>query len=303
MYDGPVIDAHMHLWDLAVGRYPWLMPNGNFGPKGRLDVLKGESYVLADYRRDAAGVPVVASVHVEALWDPGDDPLAETLWLEKLERDDDLIARYVVGVPFRRPNTTGIIHLQAQFPRVKAVRQTIAWTPSSERRMVPEPDITRDPTWREAIPALLEHNLALELLMYPWQGDNVAELAHAYPELRVIVNHIASPIEQDEAGISRWSDAIARMAVNDNVFIKMSAAAAYVEAPTRAKVAPYLDHVLASFGSARVMFGSDFPVGGLVGWSFREYFDTYRECLRHLDPRDQWNVFFGSASAVYDIQP
>jgi predicted TIM-barrel fold metal-dependent hydrolase len=24
MYDGPVIDAHHHLWELSGGRYPWL---------------------------------------------------------------------------------------------------------------------------------------------------------------------------------------------------------------------------------------------------------------------------------------
>jgi predicted TIM-barrel fold metal-dependent hydrolase len=24
MYQGPIVDAHHHLWDLAMGRHPWL---------------------------------------------------------------------------------------------------------------------------------------------------------------------------------------------------------------------------------------------------------------------------------------
>ena len=28
LYRGPIIDAHIHLWDLGMDRHPWLRPTG-----------------------------------------------------------------------------------------------------------------------------------------------------------------------------------------------------------------------------------------------------------------------------------
>ena len=68
IYDGPIIDAHHHLWDLGLQRHPWLAAGaGELGGLGDLETLK-RNYLPADYRRDAARQNVVATVHVEAGW-------------------------------------------------------------------------------------------------------------------------------------------------------------------------------------------------------------------------------------------
>ncbi|NQX28058.1 amidohydrolase family protein [Microbacteriaceae bacterium VKM Ac-2854] len=301
LYDGPIIDAHTHLWDLSNDDYPWLMPTGSFGPKGRLDVLKGKDYLLENYRTDIAGCGVVASVHVEALFDPAKGLINETVWLETLDKSDNLAIRYTVGVAFGAADTERDIRAQAAFGRTKAVRQVIAWTPHPDRRMVPEADLARDPVWREAIPVLIELGLALEVLMYPWQAENVAELAADFPQLQIIVDHIGSPIEQDEAGLVRWREGITVMAAQPNVAVKASAAAAYLTEKTPAGIIPFVDHLVESFGADRVMFGSDFPVGTLVGWSYSEYLDAYRAAVRGLSRDEQEAVFFRTAARIYDI--
>ncbi len=61
MYDGPVIDAHHHLWDLAMGRHPWLAATaGELGGLGDLGPIR-RNYLPADFLADAAGRTVVAS--------------------------------------------------------------------------------------------------------------------------------------------------------------------------------------------------------------------------------------------------
>src|SRR5262245_53410846 len=93
-YSGPVIDPHHHLWDLSLGRYPWLDPKAaSSGGLGDLAPLR-RNYLPADYLRDAAEHNVVATVHVEAGW-TGDDGLGETHWLETLARRGNVAARYV----------------------------------------------------------------------------------------------------------------------------------------------------------------------------------------------------------------
>ena len=86
MYDGPIIDAHCHLWDLRMDRHPWLRPTGGaLQAHGDLTAIR-RNYLVDDYRRDATNQNVVASVHVEAGWDRADDPLAEIRWLETLDK-------------------------------------------------------------------------------------------------------------------------------------------------------------------------------------------------------------------------
>ena len=79
LYDGPIIDAHHHLWELGSGRYSWLTD----GPR---EVVFGSTaplirdYFLADYLADMAGIGLVKSVHIQASF--YEDPVAETRWLQ-----------------------------------------------------------------------------------------------------------------------------------------------------------------------------------------------------------------------------
>ena len=71
-YAGPVIDPHHHLWDLSLGKHPWLAPR-NDGEKafGSIDAIRTD-YGIAEYLRDAKGQNIVATVHVEAGWSDAD---------------------------------------------------------------------------------------------------------------------------------------------------------------------------------------------------------------------------------------
>jgi predicted TIM-barrel fold metal-dependent hydrolase len=297
-YDGPLIDAHTHLWDLSMDKHPWLRPAGDFGPKGRFDALKGKNYSLAQYRADIDGTDVIASVHVEALWDPQDGRVNETRWLETLN-GGRLASRYVAGVSFDTPATESELRQQAAFERVRGVRQVIAWTPNPDRRMVAEESLARGAGWLAAIPLLLELDLHLELLLYPYQAGDVAALATEFPELPIVVNHIGSPIEQDVEGIARWHDAIATMADSRNVLVKLSAAGAYPIEKSGAAMARLVDPVIDAFGAERVMWGSDFPVGTLVGWSYATYLDAYRQIIARRSVAEQQQIFFSNANQLY----
>ena len=72
MYSGPIIDPHIHLWDLSMKKHAWLLPSdGAVQALGGLDKLR-QDFGVEDYLHDAANQPVEAAVHIEALWDRSD---------------------------------------------------------------------------------------------------------------------------------------------------------------------------------------------------------------------------------------
>jgi len=61
----PKVDAHHHLWDLAMGKHPWLIPPVTPRMYGdHTPICK--DYLIDDFRRDSAPHNVVKSVHVQA---------------------------------------------------------------------------------------------------------------------------------------------------------------------------------------------------------------------------------------------
>ncbi|WP_186329527.1 amidohydrolase family protein [Agrococcus jejuensis] len=299
-YDGPVIDAHTHLWDLSMDRHPWLRPAGDFGPKGRLDRLKGKDYVLEHYRADVEGTQVAASVHVEALWDASRSPIEETRWLETLD-GGAFASRYVGAAAFGGDATEDVLREQASYERMRGIRQVVAWTPHPDRRMAPRDGILREAAWRRSVELLVELDLHLELLLYPYQADDVLALARDLPDLPIVVNHIGSPIEQDAEGVARWRASIATMAQAPNVLVKLSAAAAYPEEKSVDAMRPFVAPIVAELGADRVLWGSDFPVGTLVGWPYARYLEAYRTILDERTVDEQRAVLFGTANRLYRL--
>jgi hypothetical protein len=83
MYSGPIIDTHMHLWDLANG-YAWLNgPDPNFERLiGNYDALR-RNFIASDYAALTHGHKVLKSVHIQAFGFP-ENPVGETAWLQAL---------------------------------------------------------------------------------------------------------------------------------------------------------------------------------------------------------------------------
>ena len=85
--DCPVADAHHHLWSFAHGRYPWLQNEYDAGRffLGDYRALC-QDFLPAHYRAASAGCNVVATVHIEAERDRGEQ-VAETAWLHAQHAD------------------------------------------------------------------------------------------------------------------------------------------------------------------------------------------------------------------------
>jgi predicted TIM-barrel fold metal-dependent hydrolase len=282
-----------------MGRPGWLTQAGGVGGLGNLAQLHRD--VLVDtFRRESAHQPIVASVHIEALWDPT-DPVGETRWLETLDKSSGVAVRYTAAAPLGTPRGLPVLEEQASFERVVGIRQILSFHPTQPgKSFAPRGDIALDPAWQRDVARVASLGLLLELMMYPYQLDQVVALARAQPDLRIVINHCASPIDRDADGMARWRDSVTRLAAEPNILIKVSNAAGYDPQPTDDSLGRVMRHCIESFGTARTMLATDWPVAGLKK-TYDEIYSDLRRVTADLTPAEQRALFHDNAAMVYRI--
>lgn len=300
MYSGPIIDAHTHLWDLSMNKHPWLSTtDSSVQALGGLETLR-QTYVVDDYRRDSANQDIVASVHIEALWDTS-DPLGETRWLDTLDKSHGVAARYIASAPFGTPEAAGVLEQQAACPRVTGIRDILSFHPTNpSKSFASRADKAFDPAWREDIARLVPLNLTFELMMYPYQLDAVLDVARRLPDLTLVVNHCASPIDRDEDGMQRWRDAVRQLAGEPNILLKVSNVAGYDPHPTDESIRAVALHCIDCFGPERTMLATDWPVARM-NTGFDEIYAGFKRITADMAAHEQRALFHGNARRVYRL--
>jgi len=301
MYSGPIIDAHTHLWDLSMQKHPWLSPSDASVPAiSGLDKLR-RTYLVEDYRRDTANQDIVASVHIEALWDPA-DPAGETRWLETLDKSSGVALRYIASAPFGTPDAARILDEQAACRRVTGIRDILSFHPTNPAKSFAQRgDKAFDPAWRQDVARLPGLGLTFELMMYPYQLDGVLSVARENPNLTLVVNHCASPIDRDEAGMQRWRASVRQLAGEPNILLKISNVAGYDPQPTYDSVRDVALHCLDCFGPDRSILATDWPVASL-NTTFDAIYDTFRRITADLTDREQSALFHDNARRLYRME-
>ncbi len=298
-YRGPIIDAHHHLWDLGMDRHPWLRPTGgSVEALGDLASIR-RNYLVEDYRRDAKNQNIVATVHVEASWDKADDPLAEINWLETLDKSSGVAVRYIGFAPLAASDAADTLDRLAAVRRCVGIRQMLSWHPSDPAKsFAPRADVADAPDWRRGVALLAGHGFLLELMLYPYQAEQLVRLARDFPDQRFVINHCGSPVDRDGEGMERWRQGLKLLGQAENISIKISALTAYDPHPTLDSLRDVTLHCIDCFGTERSMFGSDFPVGRL--WTtFDAIFDGFKAIVTDLSEREQRALFYENARRLY----
>jgi predicted TIM-barrel fold metal-dependent hydrolase len=294
----PIVDAHHHLWDLTRNHYPWLAerPNEHFflGDYGALR----RNYLPADYRADAEGHDVVATVHVEAEWDRADQ-VGETAWVASMADDEGLPDVMVGHAWFDDPDVEAVLEAHAAHPRMRGIRSKPA-----RPGQAPGDDEARgsmsDPAWRRGFALLARYGLSWDLRVPHQQLGEAAALVGAYPDIAVALNHTGFPWDRSAAGLAAWRASLRTLAERPNVHVKLSELGLR-DAPWRYEDnrAVVLD-AIEIFGAERCMFASNFPVAGLR-IDFGSLYDAYKRMVADFTPAERRALFCDNAARFYRI--
>ncbi len=294
-YDGPIIDAHHHLWDASLGRHPWMTDPDS--PVKALGAFMTQDYLMADYLADIGKQPVTGSVFIETGWDRVRPVDEELRWLDSLACPGAIAARRIAWAPLASAQAEAALDILAAHRGVVGVRETIRWHPDPAKRWAEE-GLMDAPAWRHGAKALIPRGLLLEVLMNPYQCPDVARLAADLPGLTIVVNHCASPLDRDEASVARWRDGLKLMAAQANIRIKLSNFPAYGVDKSPAALRGTVMTILDAFTPSRAMFGTDYPVGRRA-MPYQEICENFRDIAAAFSAAEQRALFHDNAARLY----
>lgn len=291
-------DAHHHLWDLAQNHYPWLA-----GPPqdpadvtgiGRLQ----HNYLVADLRADTAGLPLVASVHVEAAHDPA-DPVRETSWLQSQSDAEGLPSAIVAAAVLEAPDVESILDRHLEYPAVRGIRQMLDRNPHTGASE--ETTLLDDPAWRRGLGLLAPRGLSFDLQILPSQLHAAARLAADFADLVFVLNHGGYHVPGASQSEQQWRDGITQLAKLPNVFVKASGYDAVDPHWGARGYRDYLSTLLDTFGIDRVLFASNFPVDRRTT-SYRALIESTLAATSALTAAELDEFFFTNAVKVYRLK-
>ncbi|MFT3718625.1 amidohydrolase family protein [Pseudorhodoferax sp.] len=272
-----MIDAHFHIWQLARGDYGWLTPA--LGPIHR-DVA------LADWRAVAGPCGVQGGVLVQAA--PTE---AETDFLLRAAAPCPEVLGVVGWADLLAPDAPARIEALARRPKLRGLRPML--------QDIADPDWVLQDALRPALAAMARCGLAFDALVQPRHLPRLLRLAARHPDLVLVIDHGAKPaIPGDAAGWAAWTDGLARLARETAAFCKLSGL--WTEAAAGAPVEALERHarwLLGTFGPARCLWGSDWPVLELAG----RYPAWLAAARGWVAPADRAAVFEGTARRAYGI--
>jgi L-fuconolactonase len=273
------IDAHLHVWDLAVSEYAWLTPE-----HGALHATFPPSAARAELA--AAGID--AAVLVQA---------------EDSERDTG----YLLDVAGEHSWVAGVVGWVRLDDPARAARQLDRWQQHRAFRGVrhlvhddPREDFLDLPSVRRSLRMLAERGLPFDVPdAWPRHLDAVERLAADLPELTVVVDHLAKPPRgRDDFG--QWQEAIRAVARHPNTVAKVSGLQ-FPGAPfTTAAIRPVFDHALELFGPARLMYGGDWPMTVAEG-GYAAVWRVLSGLIGELSQDERACLLSGTAKRVYGL--
>lgn len=298
-----IIDAHHHLWELGRFPYLWLAPNAPPARFGDHTSIK-RNYLPPDYRADFAGFNLQGSVHVQANCG-ANDPVAETKWLQSLSERTGTPNAIIAEVDLCKSDAPHLIARHAASPLLRGVRAMVAWDVDGRWRFADRPGILLESAFRRGAQMLIERNLSLDLVVVPSQLHEVADLASAMPDLRIVINHMGQPETGPEepgqaANENLWFRGIEKLKPLENVFIKASGLWIIDKGWRTDRLRPYVTHALNTLGAHRVMYGSNLPVEK-VNTPAVAQIRTLVEILADFPIDDLQKVLSGTAKNFYRI--
>lgn len=275
-----IVDAHQHFWLPARADYDWLTPA--LGPLYR-------DFLPADLQPHLHWAGVGRTVLVQAAASE-----EETRFLFEIARATPFVAGVVGWVDMSAKDAPArIARLKADgVGSLKGIRPMIQDIPDDRWILSAALD--------DAFQALIDHELTFDALVHPRHLDHLQRRLDRHPQLRVVIDHCAKP-DICGAGLRDWSVAMQSLARNSSALCKLSGLLTQLSpAQSSELVHPYAEHVLDSFGAARVMWGSDWPVLTLAS-DYATWFAVTRSMLATLPAADVAAVLGGTATKFYSL--
>ena len=311
----PICDPHHHLWDRPDDRY-----------------------LLEEFLRDTAGGHnIVQTVFVECKANYRQNGPQEIRPIGETEFIQNITAQSGTGQYGRTRAAAGIVgfadltlgysvkpilkaHIKAGKGRFRGIRHTVSWNKNSGAgSSLRGPELLLDPKFREGLVCLQEYGLSFDVTIYHPQLMELVNLAEAFPNMPIILDHTGGPrgIERhngkrDEM-FREWKNNIAALASCSNIVVKLGGLGMpfcgfdWLEKTTPPSsvelandMAPYYHWCIEHFGAERCMFESNFPVDK-ISYSYTVMWNAFKRLSQNFSPQERAALFHDTSVRVYNL--
>lgn len=273
------IDSHQHFWNYDPEKFDWIteemsLIRKDFLPPDLKPVLQQNNF-------DGC-----VTIQVQQSEEENDYLLSTT-------KDHDFIKGIVGWTDLQSKNIEERLTYLKSFKKLKGFRHIL----QGETKR----DLMLSPQFKNGISFLNKYDFSYDILIFPDQLVFARELVKEFPDQRFVIDHLAKPYIKD-GKIEEWENDMKAVSSFENVYCKISGMV--TEADWKnwkpGDFSPYLDVVVKSFGTNRIMYGSDWPVC-LVAASYQQQLNIVTEYFSSFSKSEQEAVFGGNAIKFYNL--
>jgi L-fuconolactonase len=274
-----IIDSHQHFWKYNSKDFDWITDDMSVIRK---DFLPEE--LRSIYQTN--NVEGCVAVQVNQTED-------ENKFFLDFADQFDFIRGIVGWIDFMVEDVEDRLYHWQQYKKIKGYRHILQG--EKDRALMLKP------SFKNGIGALRKFDLTYDILIYPDQLQYALDLVKFFPDQKFVIDHLAKPyIKSGE--IDQWKKDIKQFKQHENVYCKISGMVteANWKNYTGATFKPYLDVVTETFGTKRMMFGSDWPVC-LVAAFYEKVLGITQNYFSSFSVNEKNNIFYKNAIAFYNL--
>lgn len=273
------IDAHQHFWKFDPQRDAWI--------NEEMKVIQRD-FLPQDLERELIKNNFEGCVAIQS--DQSEEE--NTFQLHNAEKFDFI--KGVVGwTDFEADNIEERLQFYTCFNKMKGFRHILQGELKRDKML--------QPAFMKSVGLLKKYGFTYDILVLPDQLQYLPSFVTAFPDQPFVIDHIAKPNIKDKK-IDDWKRDMMAVSQFENVYCKVSGMVTEANWKNwkREDFTPYLEVIMESFGTDRIMFGSDWPVC-LVAASYEEVLGIAGQYFSGLSKDEQDKIFATNAIKFYKL--
>ncbi len=272
------VDAHQHFWNYDPVKDAWIT--------NQMGALKS-NYLPTDLAFLLRQNNFDGCIAVQA-----DQSENETKFLVELATENPFIKGVVGWVNFQSESIEEKLSQLSQTRIIKGFRHIVQAEPKG---------FMLSKKFLKGLSYLSHFNFTYDILVDETQLFEAILLAKQHPNQKFVVDHIGKP-EIKSKSLKTWRNILKKLGALENVYCKVSGLVTEADwlKWKQDDFNPYLDAVVDSFGTKRIMYGSDWPVC-LLAASYQDQLSIIENYFKPFSKSEKEDIFGNNATLFYNL--
>lgn len=288
-----ILDSHVHFWNYSASNpeFDWIGEGmdtikKSFLPENLIQIISSKSNADDENIKHQLPTPNYSCIAVQAA-----ETWQETEFLLGLAGKYDLIKGVIGWCDINNYDKLSTLNPQLS-TKLKGFRHIIQAKPHG---------FMSSDSFRYFISKLKNQNFTYDLLLKPHQLEEALELVSEFPNQKFVIDHLSKPDIRNQ-DLEQWKSLMQEFKHLPNVYCKVSGMVteAYWQSWKLDDFKKPLDIIFNTFGTSRLMYGSDWPVC-LLAADYEQVKSVVSGYISELSLSEQENIFHNNGFNFYNI--